>query len=146
MLWASFDFSNSYILDTLREMANQFDCLTFVSIIFANLSRHELILGYILFSRTRNIVSTASEMKTRKKIAPAHSLVIHNTKKDSKNRNIDKIKVTVALNELIEKGGRSILHISDEDFKELAKRFRVSQYIIKSTTAKLQPTVRLKRM
>lgn len=85
-------------------------------------------------------------MKTRQKCNPANSVAIGNKKKERKKRDVDRIKVAISLNELIETGSSSILRLNYEDFKTLAKHFKVSQQIIKSKIAELQPKVALEKM
>lgn len=85
-------------------------------------------------------------MKTRNKLSPSKSTLIETNKKERQKRDVDKVKVALALNELIQKGGSSIFRMNDEDCKTLTKRFKVSEHIIRNKIAELQPIVSVKKM
>lgn len=83
------------------------------------------------------------KMKTRKKSSPEKSPLIGNSKRTRKKRDVDKLKVAITLNELMENGSSSINRINTEDLNKLTKRFKVSQQIIKKKIAELQPIVKM---
>lgn len=84
-------------------------------------------------------------MKTRQKPSPAKSSLIENRKKERKKRDVDKTKVVIALNKLVGEDS-SIIEIDDKVMGALTTRFKVSQHIIRSKVAELQPRVAVEKM
>lgn len=160
-----FNSANTYISDSLRETVNPIDsyevaCLSLFCIMCILFSQQELIhnaflvydhivsVTHVFCSRSKGTERTTNKMKINRKCASAHIRVplIEKKKRELKKRDVDNIKVIIALNTLIGNSGDSILRINDVHSKALAQRFKVSQNVIKSKIADMQPTVAVREM
>lgn len=135
-------------------------CLSLFCIIHIAFSQndrvHNILLGVNiicsvadgLVSRINSTTRTFCKMKTRTKCAPTNPSLAKTLRKRKKSSRsiVSGIELTIALKELIENSDRSIRCISDGDSKLLANRFKVSQNIVKSKIAEMQPIVSIRKM
>lgn len=85
---------------------------------------------------------TTCKMRLRRNFIPLDE----NNTDIRKRRNVNQIEIISALYELIASRSTSILQINDEHYKILAKRFKISQNIVKRAIMELQPKLTIRKM